>query len=212
MNFISQLKANELDLELSINRPSVVSSIDGHQLQPNATVTLTIHLQDYSNKLFKTIEPMILTNTAEYSAVLGMPWLQQHNLIMHWSNLSWRLRECDKATLAHIALVNADLFHSIVNCKCPTVFSIQATALHCPRPNQHGNEILAAINIVNFPWAYKKYAQIFDKIAADKLPKHRSQDHTIDLANTNTPLFGLLYNLSTNKLKPSKTMSATTWQ
>ena len=59
---------------------------------------------------------------------------------MRWSDLLWRLRKGNKATpgqtaRGHIALVNADLFHSIVNYKNSMVFSIQATALHHPGAN-----------------------------------------------------------------------------
>ena len=65
-------------------------SIDNHQLQTYATVAPTIHLQDSSDKLLETIEPMISADIVGYDVILGMPWLQQHNLAMHWSDLLWR--------------------------------------------------------------------------------------------------------------------------
>ena len=82
MNFFSQLKAKELDLEPASDRPPAVTSIDGHRLQTYATVILTIRLQDSSNMLLKTIKPMISADIAEYDVVQGMPWLQQYDPAM----------------------------------------------------------------------------------------------------------------------------------
>ena len=87
MNFISQLKAKELDLEPGSDRLPAVTSIDGHRLQTYATVTPAICLRDSSNTLLEIVEPMILANIAGYNVVLGMPWLQQHNPAMHCSDL-----------------------------------------------------------------------------------------------------------------------------
>ena len=103
--------------------------------------------------------------------------------------------------LDHIALVNADLFHSIVDCKRPTVCSIQATLLHHPGTNQCSERVLAATTVANIPRVYQEYARVFDKVAANELPKHKPQDHIIDLAGTKTPLCRPLYNFLTNKLK-----------
>ena len=125
---------------------------------------------------------------------------------MRWSYFLWRLRKGNKATPGqtvpdHIALVNADLFHSIVNCKRPTIFSISTTALHHPGANRRSNRVLNATTVADIPCVYRKYARVLDKVAANKLPKHGPQDHTIDLASTKIPLFELLYNLSTNELQ-----------
>ena len=59
MNFIFQLKAKELDLEPGSDRPPAVTSIDSYRLRTYATVTPTIRLQDSSDMLLETIEPMI---------------------------------------------------------------------------------------------------------------------------------------------------------
>ena len=85
--------------------------------------------------------------------------------------------------------------------KRPTVFSIQATLLHHPGANQRSDRVLAAMTVADIPCAYQEYTQDFNKVAANELPKHRPQDHAIDLAGTKTPLFRPLYNLSMNKLK-----------
>ena len=131
-----------------------------------------------------------------------MSWLQQHNPAMRWFNLLRRLCEGNEATLLkHIALIDADPFHFIESCERPTIFSIQAIALHHPDTNQHNNEVLAATTVSNIPCVYKKYARVFNKVAAYKLWEHGPQDHTIDLAGTKTPPFGPLYNLLTNELK-----------
>ena len=152
------------------------------------------------------MEPMILADIAGYNLVLRMPWLQQHNSAMRWFNHLWRLSKGNEITLGqtapdHIALINADSFHSIVDCKRLIVFSIQATLLHHPGTDQRSNGVLATMIVADISRIYHEYAQIFDEVAANKLSKHGPHDHAIDLAGTETPPFWPLYNLSTNKLK-----------
>ena len=147
--------------------------------------------------LFEIIEPMILADIAGYNLVLGMPWLQQHNPAMHSFDLLWRLckgngKTLDQIAPDHIALVNTDSFHSIVNYKRPMVYSIQATLLHHPGANQRSNRVLAALAIADIAHVYQEYALVFDEMAANELPKHGPQNHAIVLAGTKTPLFGLL--------------------
>ena len=145
---------------------------------------------------------MISADIAGNDIVLEMPWLQQHDPAMGWSNLLWRLRKGNNATpLGHIALIDAESFHSIVNWERPTVFSNQATALHCLKANWLNNKVLAGMTIADISRVYQKYARVFDKVAANELLEHKLQDHAIGLAHTRTPLFGPLYNLSTNELK-----------
>ena len=73
--------------------------------------------------------------------------------------------------------------------------------MHCPDTNQRNNKVLAATTVADIPYVYWKYAQVFDKVTANELSNSALQDHVIVLAGTKTLPFGLLYNLSTNKLK-----------
>ena len=149
---------------------------------------------------------MISADIAGYNIFLGMPWLQQHDPIMRWFDFLWSLREGNEATsnqpqLGHFAFVDPDSFNSIMDCKRLMIFSIKVISLHCPDTDQCNYKILAATTVANISCAYQRYAQVFDRMAANKLPKHNPQNHAINLASTNTLPFGPLYNLSTNKLK-----------
>ena len=63
------------------------------------------------------------------------PGMQQ-NLAIHWLDPSEKQWESNKKIPPnHIALVDADLLNSIVNCERPTASPIQAATLHRPGPN-----------------------------------------------------------------------------
>ena len=111
---------------------------------------------------------------------------------MCWPKLLGRQRKGDKETLLrHIVPVNADSFNSTMGRKRLTALLIWETALHCLGHNQRHNKILPAT---------LKRTRFFDEVAADKLSKHKQEDHAINFASTNTHLFGLWYKLSTNEL------------
>ena len=73
-----------------------------------------------------------------------------------------------------------------------TALPVQKMALHRPGCNQRHNKVLPAT---------LKRTQVFDKVAANKLSKHKQEDHAIDPAGTNTYPFGPRYKLSTNEFK-----------
>ncbi len=53
------------------------------------------------------------------------------------------------------------------------VFSIHTTLLHHPGANQHSNRVLAVTIVAVIPWVYQEYIRVFNKVAANELPKHR---------------------------------------
>ena len=69
-----------------------------------------------------------------------------------------------------------------MGCERLMAFPIQKMALHRPGHNQRHNEVL---------FTTLKCTQVFDKVAADKLSKHKQENHAIDCAGTNTHPFGL---------------------
>ena len=70
-----------------------------------------------------------------------------------------------------------------------------------PWRNSRNNRVFAATTVADIPLVYQEYARVFNKVAANELPKHGPQDHAIDFASTKTPPFGPFYNFLTNKLK-----------
>ena len=51
------------------------------------------------------------------------------------------------------------------------------------------------------PTKYQAFTKVFSKKKVNELPVHRMHNHTINLEGTGDPLFGPLYNLSSNELK-----------
>ena len=54
---------------------------------------------------------------------------------------------------------------------------------------------------IQIPKKYEEYADVFDKVKASVLPKHRSYDCPIDLQPGQEPPWGLIYNLSPTELE-----------
>ena len=49
---------------------------------------------------------------------------------------------------------------------------------------------------IQIPKKYDEYADVFDKVKASVLPKHRSYDCPIDLPPGQEPMWGPIYNFS----------------
>ena len=64
-----------------------------------------------------------------------------------------------------------------------------------------GNVLMLVMEPPWIPTKYQVFTKIFSRKKANKLPVHRTHNHTINLDSTGDPLFDPLYNLSSNELK-----------
>ena len=183
-----------------------------------------------SGKIFEESEPIHILlgdlgcvvsfniiRSPEHPIVLGLPWFELHN-----PRIDWRRREIRCPSKGNIVVKGRTQDpplekHSVTN--SPSTKHVvplhQISTITLEQLCQEGAKedlFLFAISAapssdtqgkseVYIPKKYQEYADVFDKVKASVLPKHRPYDCPIDLQPGKEPPWGPIYNLSPTELE-----------
>jgi hypothetical protein len=166
--------------------------------------------------------PMFVTQLGHYPVVLGIPWLNQHDVSIRFKtktvsfNSDYCLQHCSPIpattkgitipipeTKHRIAMIAGAAFSRLLSKNKELTGSITVYELlqalkqltKQPQPEDDDERIRQIV-----PSDYHHFLPLFKKAVADKLPPHRKYDHTIPLKNDFEPPFGPFYSLSRNEL------------
>ena len=158
---------------------------------------------------------MFITKLGHYPIVLGLPWLELHDVAIQFSSrtLTFSSNYCqsncnkeaitvptidpdtvtESETPLRIASLGAGMFTRTVKRDRLHVFSLSVhkidTALQDPPPKKPQIETI-------IPPEYHHHLPLFSEVIANQLPPHRPYDHKIPLQHGFQPPFGPLYSLS----------------
>jgi transposase InsO family protein len=196
-NFVSQLRAKEMDLEGVPTKMGHICTIDGNALQTYLTHETAMELTDDAGRTHQLEQQFVAADMQGYDVILGMPWLKAQNPRIDFSAGTWQASEPAAPSSSHaIGLATAEEFSQLMHQGDGQLYVVTAThgtstAPWCP-------QLMATLDPV-IPPEYQEYAEAFSKEAAEQLPSHGPQDHAIDLDGGDPP-FGPLYNLSATEL------------
>ena len=167
---------------------------------------------------------MFVTKLGHYPIVLGIPWLELHNVAIRFSSRTltfgsqYCIAHCNiQPTVAHalsvdpsepiltteslspihIAAVGATSFHRTAYRKRLAVFSLSLYEINkALDPTSVEKEVLTKL----IPEEYHEFLPLFSEVEASALPPHRPYDHKIPLKEGFVTPFGPLYSLSRPEL------------
>ena len=178
-----------------------------------------------SGKIFEESEPIHILlgdlgcvvsfniiRSPEHPIVLGLPWFELHN-----PRIDWRRREIWCPSAENIIAKDRTQDYSLKeysSTSAPSPFH-QISTITLQQMFQMGGKeelFLFAISVtpssatqgnsdIQIPEKYQEYVDVFDKVKASVLPKHRSYDCPIDLQPGKEPPWGPIYNLSPTELE-----------
>lgn len=218
--FIDQnfVRKNKLPL-VKLRKARRLEVVDGRQSVAGRIthlVRLPVDIQGHQEEL-----PCFVTKLNEHPIVLGIPWLQLHDVTTSWRKNSVTFasdhcfRRCGlrRRTEVHgirrsqstiealdVCMIGAAPFVRLTDKarKAPEDFTIFAATL------QDIEKALTPKTAIDpkgkLPVEYHEFLDVFSKKEADKLPPHRSYDHTIQLKEGSEPPFGPLYDMSRDEL------------
>jgi len=168
--------------------------------------------------------PMFVTKLGHYPVVLGIPWLELHDVAIRFSSRTltfgsqYCIAHCNiQPTVAHalsvdppepiltteslspihIAAVGATSFRRTAYRKRLAVFSLSLYEINkALNPTSVEKEVLTKL----IPEEYHEFLPLFSEVEASALPPHRPYDHKIPLKEGFVPPFGPLYSLSRPEL------------
>ena len=178
-----------------------------------------------SGKIFEESEPIHILlgdlgcvvsfniiRSPEHPIVLGLPWFELHN-----PRIDWRKREIRCPLAENIILKDRtrDYPPKVYSSTDAPYPSHQISAITLQQLHQVGGKedlFLFAVSVtpssvtqgnsdIQIPKKYQDYADVFDKVKASVLPKHRPYDCPIDLQPGKEPPWGPIYNLSPTELE-----------
>ena len=127
-----------------------------------------------------------ITAIGHHQAILGMPWLKQHNPRIDWLNETIILDQCDcKTTTPRLKRENASLGQEEI----------------CA--NSQEPEYLAQDSLLkNIPIVYKDFKELFlEEKGIEALPAHQPWDHSIPIEPGKDVPFGPIYQMSEKELQ-----------
>jgi hypothetical protein len=186
------VEANNMETE-KLDKPLPLFNFDGSPSGGGVIDRrLRSTLQVVEGPAFANMEFLVTKLPASHAVILGLPWLQQHDPLIDWKNLSLAFKPTSSVRVA----TDAERFAT--------------------ETNVHGNfgilRIVSEDNLTtgqttdeplpdNVPQHYQDFADVFSKARAQKLPPHRPYDHRIHLIEGSTPPYGPIYSLSETELK-----------
>ena len=196
-NFVSQLRAKEMDLEGTPTTIGNVCTIDGNALQTYLTHETMLELTDNVGENYQLKQELVAADMKGYDIILGMPWLKTQNPQIDFSEGTWRGRaQAASAPTQHVTLVTAEEFNELLHKGDGQLYMVTAAG---GGDGESGRTQLMGTFEPVIPREYRDYAGAFSKEAAEQLPEHGPQDHAIELTG-GEPSFGPLYNLSATEL------------
>jgi hypothetical protein len=149
-----------------------------------------LDIQGHREKL-----PMFVTKLGRHPIVLGIPWLKQHDVVIHFaSNLvTFRSQHC----LAHC--VDRAITVRGASEEPPDALPIPEPPIQLLMSTDEGQEVTDLASSI--PTEYHQFLHLFSEVEANKLPPHEAYDHRIPLQPNFTPPFGPIYPLSKTELE-----------
>ena len=198
LNFVAQICAKELDLPSLGHSSGRIRTLGGEALQTFDTHTIRVAIEDHYGTKASVAQDFVAAAMVGYDLVLGMPWLREQDPDIDWSQGTFRVRRSRQSHLppAPIETLSAAAFATILRDESSTLRCLTVTPTDTGAVA--GQSLMASLE-VEIPTEYHEYREAFSKEAAEELPQHGPQDHTIETAGR-TPGFGPLYNLSATEL------------
>jgi hypothetical protein len=197
-NFIDTHAVERLNLtQIRLSRPIVVRNVDGTQ-NSNGTITHRTQVDaDVAGR--PQCLSLLITKLGNQNLILGLPWLDKENPDINWrtGTLSWRPTNLtivgdnnDKKgsdfTPPYLSLnaLQEDFVLSLAETFEEPSLSPQESCLDIYKMKL-SEQFEQTYGTKEEPQplleAYKKYAHVFNKKAAERLPKSRPYDHEIHL-------------------------------
>jgi len=198
--------------------------IDGWSVESGMITHLTKVEMNINN--YKEIIPMFIIKLGHYPIVLGLPWLQRHDVDICFTknslifNSNFCLSHCcprnavtisgisiDPPEKINISMIAGSTFtrtlrknKGIIAVFKMTLFELDQALCNYENKNK---EPLTEENRIKelVPKDYHEYLPLFKKAVAEVLPPHCPYDHKIPLKEGFTPPFGPLYCLSKLELQ-----------
>jgi transposase InsO family protein len=198
---------------LTLKNPRHLEVIDGRPIQSGA-ITQIAHLELKINGHVEK-SPFFVTKLGHYPIVLGIPWMQYHDVAIRFSSntVTFDSPRCKKSCLPSPApAVTTGLTP-------PSIHIIGAAAFL--RNSKKPGTTTAALSLYEIknalgetknennwkekvPQEFHEFFQMFDEELSKNLPPRRPYDHTIPLKDNKEPPFGALYGMSQEELKALK--------
>ncbi|KAH0606065.1 uncharacterized protein H6S33_004522 [Morchella sextelata] len=196
-------------LFLPLQSPRTLEVIDGRPIS-SGQITQLCYLPLSIDSHHETI-PFFVTKLGSYPLVLGIPWLQLHDVTLRFKDNSilfdseYCKRKCNSsATPVPIRVVapppRFHLVSSAALCRfarrdklqifSTTIEEIDQTMGEAPKENWRNR----------VPTRYKRFHEMMDEKFANEMPPRRPYDHKIPLKEGKEPPFGPLYGMSREEL------------
>jgi hypothetical protein len=221
-------KSNNIPLVLKAI-PFTLEVVDGRPISSGDVIFETMPIQLQIGQHTESIV-LNATRLGHYPIILGIPWLKLHDPLIVWSKhqLSFVSEYCAQNCLKNSVMVTAlaeypeslmkmsknrdsnSFSKGIPSSTLPAVSIVSAVTFG---KSSHQRQIyLMKLSEVldhasspqmmsTLPVEFQEFQDVFKKENADKLPEHRSYDHTIPLESDKSPPFGPIYSLSEVELK-----------
>jgi hypothetical protein len=220
-NFIRADFASDLRLKhIPVCKQQVISLADGHKQYTNHNVSnVELTLQSYSDRLTLTCIPL-----QGYDVILGMPWLEKHNVKPNWKQKSITLEH--EGMFHHIGTSETmeqlpplkiikprKVNRMIRKEEVQEMYLIQFTADERTREKEQ-NENLNSNNMSCYrlqlndasgpSWIYTEFSDVFPDDLPTSLPPHRDVEFKIDLLPGHPPPAKSPYRMSPVELDEVK--------
>jgi RNase H-like domain found in reverse transcriptase/Reverse transcriptase (RNA-dependent DNA polymerase)/Integrase zinc binding domain/Integrase core domain/Chromo (CHRromatin Organisation MOdifier) domain len=207
----------------ALSKSLALEVIDGRPIASGKITHLTVAnmaIHDHSENL-----PMLVTRLGHYPLVLGIPWLERHDVGLRFSSRTvsfgsqYCLSHCSPGVVSvqaissalperpvpSIALVGASSYTRLARQairKGLQLFSLNLHEVNAALSDKEADMREEARRIV--PPQYHEFLPMFLPQLHRALPPHRPYDHAIPLRENSTPPFGPLYSLSRNELEAAR--------
>ena len=202
--------------------PRALEVIDGRPIS-SGDITEIVKLPLLVNK-HQEMLPAFVTSLGQYPLVLGIPWLRHHDVSINFkaNTLQFASPDCmgrcmtkpvsakgtappkpipSKVAIAALSTRSMDNLLRSKRSHQLQVFTLSLYEINRALA-EHDKKEKPLSEIV--PPEFHEFLPLFEKKLADKLPPHRSYDHTIPLKEGFQPPFGPLYSLSRPELEALK--------
>jgi transposase InsO family protein len=219
--FVDQGFADHHDIPVTpLKQPIHLEVIDGRPIASGKITHLAsakMSIQEHSEDLH-----MFVTRLGHYPIVLGIPWLERHDVGLRFSSRTisfgseYCLNHCTAGVvsvqgitsalpekpLPSIALIGASAYNRLAQRAAATGLQLFSLSVHEVN-NAIGQTFRPTPDEIRtiVPAEYHEFLPMFLAKNHRALPPRRLYDHAIPLQDNTTPPFGPLYGLSRNELE-----------
>ena len=213
-NFICTDFVNRHGLKTKpIRNQQVINLADGHKQYTNVNVPhVKLNLQSYTDDLTLTAIPL-----KGYDVILGMPWLEEHNVVLDWKKKGVMFEHNNK--MHNIEMSNnmkesKNLRINVVKMKKinKMIRKKEVEEIYLIKRNPISSKPLRLNNIDNtkanqnedVKWIMNEYSDVFPADLPKTLPPHRDVDFRIDLVPGSNPPAKAPYRMSSVEMDTVK--------